>query len=121
MSWTRAKLLKRLSDTLKQDTVKLVPASFSPSDCSAEVVYEWKGKTLHAVLKLDHSQEGAVTCVLHELLHAHLDDSLEPILGPEIAEFAVAGIEDGLLRGLRKRSRAYEGWRKAIIRKVEEA
>jgi hypothetical protein len=121
VSWTRAKLLKRLSETLKQDTVKLVPASFSPQDCSAEVVYEWNGKTLHAVLKLDHSQEGAVTCVLHELLHAHLDSELEPLLGAELAEFAIAGIEDGLLRGLRKRARAYEGWRKSIIRKVEGA
>jgi hypothetical protein len=110
-----------LRETLAQETVKVEASSFSPQDCSAEVVYEWKGKTLHAVLKLDHAQEGAVTCVLHELLHAHLDDDLEPLLGEELAEFAIAGIEDGLLRGLKKRARAYEGWRKAIIRKVEEA
>jgi hypothetical protein len=106
---------------LRQPTVRVVPASFSPSDCSAEVTYEWKGRTLHALLKLDHSQEGAVTCVLHELLHAHLDSELEPVLGEELSEWAIAGIEDALTRNLKKRPRAYEHWRKAIIRKVEEA
>jgi hypothetical protein len=119
MAWTRPRLLAALGKTLRQPTVKVVPASFSPADCSAEVTYEWQGKTLHAVLLLDHSQEGAVTCVLHELLHAHLDAALEPVLGEELAEAAIAGIEDALARNLKKRPRAYETWRKAIIRKVE--
>jgi hypothetical protein len=57
--------------------------------------------------------------VVHELLHPLLDDLLETFLNDELAEFAISGIEEGMLRALKKNAREYERWRNAIARKVE--
>ena len=65
------------------------------------------------------SQDGAVTLVIHELLHPLLDEQLEEFLNAEVAEFAIRGIEEGLLKALSKNPREYEKWRNAIARKVE--
>ena len=99
----------------------LRPASLDPQICSAACQYEAEGKqtTKAATILIDHAQDGAVTLVIHELLHPLLDAQLEEFLNAELAEFAVVGIEEGLLRALKKNPRQYELWRNAIARKVE--
>jgi hypothetical protein len=120
MRWTRAQLLRQLRRNLNAPGVKLTPASFSPEDCSAACHYEAGTRKPNATILIDHAQDGAVTMVVHELLHPLLDDLLEGFLNPELAEFAITGIEEGMLRALKKNAREYERWRNAIARKVEE-
>lgn len=119
--WTRARLLDELRRRLRSDTVKLRQAAFSPMDCSAACHYETDGKRLDATILLDGAQDGAITLVVHELLHPLLDESLEAFLSPELAEYAINGIEEGMVARLRKNPRQYERWRNAIIRKAREA
>jgi len=119
--WSRARLLNELRRVLNQPGVVLRPASLDPQICSAACQYETEGKqtTKAATILIDHAQDGAVTLVIHELLHPLLDAQLEEFLNAELAEFAVVGIEEGLLRALKKNPRQYELWRNAIARKVE--
>jgi hypothetical protein len=117
--WTRAKLLRQLRKNLNTPGVKVSPASFSPKDCSAACSYESGTRKPNAVILIDHTQDGAITMVVHELLHPLLDELLETFLNDELAEFAISGIEEGMLRALKKNAREYERWRNAIARKVE--
>jgi hypothetical protein len=119
MVWTRAKLLRQLRRNLNHPGVTVSSASFSPSDCSAACHYEAGTRKPNAVILIDHAQDGALTMVIHELLHPLLDDLLESFLNDELAEFAISGIEEGMMRGLKKNAREYERWRNAITRKVE--
>jgi hypothetical protein len=118
MRWTRAKLLRQLRRNLNTPGVKVSPAAFSPKDCSAACSYEAGTRKPNAVILIDHTQDGALTMVVHELLHPLLDDLLGVFLNDELAEFAINGIEEGLLAKLKKNSREYERWRSAITRKV---
>lgn len=118
--WTRARLLDELRRRLRSDGVKVKHASFSPSDCSAACHYEKDGKKLDATILVDSAQDGAITLIIHELLHPLLDDWLEERLNQELAEFAINGIEEGMVRCLKRNPRQYELWRNAIIRKVKE-
>ena len=99
----------------------LRPASLDPQICSAACQYETEGKptTKAATILIDHAQDGAVTLVIHELLHPLLDEQLEAFLNAELAEMAIRGIEEGLLKALSKNPREYEKWRNAIACKVE--
>jgi hypothetical protein len=117
--WTRAKLLRQLRRNLNSPGVVLRPASFSPKDCSAACSYEAGTRKPNATILIDHTQDGALTMVVHELLHPLLDDLLGTFLNDELAEFAISGIEDGMLAKLKKNAREYERWRNAIARKVE--
>jgi hypothetical protein len=117
--WTRARLLRQLRRNLAAPGVVLRPTSFSPEDCSASCCYESGTRKPNAVILIDHTQDGALTMVVHELLHPLLDDLLGTFLNDELAEFAISGIEDGMLAKLKKNSREYERWRNAIARKVE--
>lgn len=104
---------------LTQPTVTVENAIFDPRDCSAACHYE-NGRKLKATILLDATQDGSVTLVLHELLHTMLDANLEDFLNAELAEYAICGIEEGVLRQMKKSPRQYERWRNAIIRKVED-
>ena len=117
--WTRAKLLRQLRRNLNAPGVKIAPTSFSPEDCSAACSYDTGTRKPNATILIDHTQDGALTMVLHELLHPVLDDLLEAFLNAELAEFAISGIEEGMLRALKKNAPEYERWRNAIARKVE--
>lgn len=117
--WTRARLLTEMRRLLNQPTVTLEPASFDPRDCSAACHYKPGTRKLNATIMIDGTQDGALTLVLHELLHPLLDDHLEGFLNHELAEFAISGIEEGMLRVLRRNPREYERWRNAIARKQE--
>ena len=117
--WTRARLLDEMRRRLNGPAVTLAHARFDPMDCSAACHYERDGRKLDATILVDTAQDGAVTLVLHELLHPLLDEPLEAFLSAELAEFAIKGIEEGMLARLRKNPRQYERWRNAIIRKVE--
>jgi hypothetical protein len=117
--WTRAKLLRQLRRNLNTPGIKVTPASFSPEDCSAACSYDVGTRKPNAVILIDHTQDGALTMVLHELLHPVLDDRLDTFLNAELAEFAINGVEEGMLRALKKNAREYERWRNAIARKVK--
>jgi hypothetical protein len=117
--WTRAKLLRQLRRNLNAPGVVISPASFSPADCSAACHYEAGTRKPNATILIDHTQDGALTMVVHELLHPLLDDLLGAFLNDELAEFAINGIEEGLLTKLKKNGREYERWRNAIARKVD--
>jgi hypothetical protein len=119
--WSRARLLNELRRVLNQPGVVLRPASLDPRVCSAACQYETEGKrtTKIATILIDHAQDGAVTLVVHELLHPLLDEQLEAFLNAELAEMAIRGIEEGLLKALSKNPREYEKWRNAIACKVE--
>jgi len=117
--WSRARLLRQLRRNLNAPGIELRAASFSPRDCSAACSYEVGARKPKAIILIDHTQDGALTLVVHELLHPILDEQLESFLNPELAEFAISGIEEGMLRALKKNAAEYERWRNAIARKVE--
>jgi hypothetical protein len=117
--WTRARLLNELLRRLADRKTTIAHASFPAYSHSASCEYERKGKGVEVAIQVDSAQDGAVTMIVHELLHTMLDDQLEAFLSDELAEYAIAGIEERLVRWLTLHPRQYERWRKAIIRKVE--
>lgn len=119
MIHTRPMLLRLMLQSLRRPEVQLELGSFDPMSHAAQCQYEWKHGVLHAKLTVDLSQEGGVTCVVHELLHAHLDGAMEEFLDPEVAEYALAGIEDGIVRWLSKHPVSWARWRELIGRKLE--
>jgi hypothetical protein len=119
MRWTRARLLRQLRRNLNAPGVTLTTASFSPTDCSAACHYESGTRKPNAAILIDHTQDGALTMVVHELLHPLLDEPLGAFLNTELVEFAISGIEEGMLRKLKNNAHEYERWRNAIARKVE--
>lgn len=116
--WSRGRLLTELRRVLNSPGVVLRSAAFSPGDCSASCSYEAGARKPSAVILIDHAQDGALTLVIHELLHPVLDERLEGFLNLELAEFAISGIEEGIVRALKKNPREYDRWRNAIARKV---
>ena len=122
MNWTRSRLMRALYTALRSPTVTIERAAFDPLSHSAQVLYEWHGRTLEARVRVDGAQDGQVTMALHELLHPHLDETLEQAgLDDELAEYAIAGIEAGLVARLKRSPRAYARWRTALTKKQEGA
>lgn len=117
--WTRARLLNELLRRLASRKVTLEHASFPAWSHSARCEYE-QGRDAEVAIQVDSAQDGAVTMVVHELLHPLLDENLEAFLSAELAEYAIGGIEERIVKWLTLHPRQYERWRKAIIRKVED-
>ena len=116
---TRAALLRSMLNTLKQGHVELTSVSFDPRKKSADCAYEWQGSKLHARIRVDAAQDGALGAVLHELIHAHLDEPLSAVMDKGLVEHAIYGIEVCLVKWLEKHPRQYEIWRAAIAEKQE--
>jgi hypothetical protein len=127
--WTRTQLLAEMLRSFRQGNIIIVPASFDPTVKSADAEYKWVGHRLHMKLRLDSAQDGGVSIVIHELLHAHADDPdcphahgiLPQEWHPDLRENALQGVAEAMLKHLtEKYPRKFEMWRAAIIRKVGE-
>jgi len=124
--FTRTQLLARMLQSFRHGNIEIVAASFSTAKQSAEAEYKWVAGQLHMKLRLDAAQDGGVSMVVHELLHAHADDPDCPnacgVLPREwhgdLRENALQGIEVAMVKHLTdKYPRKFEQWRAAISRK----
>lgn len=76
---------------------------------------DWeKGRHPTAVeIQVDIDKDGAIRCVIHELLHVVLADELGWASG-EVEEVIVLALETELYEYVKKSPRRLAGWRKAI-------
>jgi len=117
--YDRPALLRQMLDSFKRGVVTVTEAAMPSNDCEATVAWEWVGSRLHLDVRRDGSQGGYVRQILHELLHAHLHDSLRELLKGELHEGALRGIEDACMKHIDKHPRTHDRWRKAVTEKME--
>lgn len=117
--WTREVLLRKLKALLLQKDTQVHFVSLS--DTIAQI--EWTpGKKPAALrIKVDVDKDGAIRCVIHELLHVLLQSELA-WLDRSMEEIVVLALETDLYEYVTKSSRRLAGWRNAITKRhVEHA
>ena len=113
--------------TFRHGNIEVISASFDPTVKSADAEYKWANGKLYMKIMLDSAQDGGVSVVIHELLHAHVDDPDCPRSWgifpqewhPDLRENALQGIEEAMVKHLKENPRKFEAWRAAISRKQE--
>lgn len=109
--WTRETMLRKLKALL---LLKDTQVRFLPMDkITARVDWDPGTHPSNLRIQVDVDKDGAIRCVIHELLHVLLHDEMNWADGA-LEEVVVLALEEDLYEYVKKSPRRITGWRKAI-------
>lgn len=111
--WSQARLLRKLRKLLQHPDLTIKLRALHPHNSAAVT---W-GSSEPTIIKVDPTQDGIITCVLHELLHIALLESLDRFTDTDLEETIIEALERRLYYSLTVRQ--HKWWRQAIHKKLQ--